>query len=1000
MSDERTPRAGADPAAGPVAKSALDTPMMRQYLAVKAAHPDAIVFYRMGDFYEMFLRDAEIAAPLLDIALTTRDKNKPDAVPMCGVPVHAADAYLAVLAEHGHRVAICEQVEDARAVSGRQLVRREVVEVVTPGLAGDPQAIEAGAELTLAALWPGPAIGLAVLDASTGHLRATAVERSASGGLPAALLEELRRAAPREVVLPDDAELAAALARALPDAVRSRAGAECFDAARAPRHPDGLRADADDPASRAAAALLDYVGRYQPFALAQIARLRRYALSDAMVLDAVTRAHLELFRNAEDGSRARTLLARIDETRTPLGARRLARWLAYPLVDPEAILARQAAVTFLFERDRLRARVREALRPVRDLERLLAKAARPGATPPDLAALRGSLEALPAVATAFGPREEDLIGDALPAALPVPAPVPRVAELLREALEDEVRPLPRGSRGALETGYVRAGFHAELDGIREAVHKGREWIAGLEAEERARTGIPTLKIRFHPVHGYGIEVTKANLERVPADYERRQTLANAERFATPRLREIERQVRGGTERAAALEREIFERLRLASLEAAAEISRAAEAVAELDALASLAEVARRDGWTRPHVDAGVRLEIRAGRHPVVEPLLAQGGRRPTRSEAEPSEGGPLHGSAGRRPTRSPQVREASAQRGEAERSVGPREEWEPSEGGPLHGSAGGEAFVPNDAELDPTTRQVLVLTGPNMSGKSTYLRQVALIVLLAQLGSYVPAESARVGVVDRVFTRVGASDRLARGESTFMVEMRETAEILAHASPRSLIILDEIGRGTSTFDGLSIAWAVAEYLHDTPGLGARTLFATHYHELTDLARTKPRVANAHFAAREWNDEVVFLRRLVEGGASRSYGIQVARLAGLPDPVIRRARAILENLESGELDASGRPRLAADAADRAPEAAAQLGLFGERPRDPRAASFAQRAQVSRSEPTASEDHPVGERRPEELAVLDALRALRAEETTPLEALAAIARWQAALREEKS
>ncbi len=495
-----------------------------------------------------------------------------------------------------------------------------------------------------------------------------------------------------------------------------------------------------------------------------------------------------------------------------------------------------------------------------------------------------------------------------PAALPVPEPVPRVAELLREALEEEVRPLPRGSRGALETGYIRAGFHTELDGIREGVHKGREWIAGLEAEERARTGIPTLKIRFHPVHGYGIEVTKANLERVPADYERRQTLANAERFATPRLREIERQVRGGTERAAALEREIFERLRLASLEAAAEIARAAEAVAELDALASLAEVARRDGWTRPEVDAGLRLEIRAGRHPVIEPLLV---------------------------------------------------------------ASGAGAFVPNDAELDPAVRQVLVLTGPNMSGKSTYLRQVALIVLLAQLGSYVPAESARVGVVDRVFTRVGASDRLARGESTFMVEMRETAEILAHASPRSLIILDEIGRGTSTFDGLSIAWAVAEYLHDTPGLGARTLFATHYHELTDLARTKPRVANAHFAAREWNDEVVFLRRLVEGGASRSYGIQVARLAGLPDPVLRRARAILANLEGGELDARGRPRLAADAGDPAPDADAQLALFGEPRRDPREAS-----------------------------VLDALRALRAEETTPLEALAAIARWQAALREDES
>src|SRR5262249_21276678 len=451
----------------------------------------------------------------------------------------------------------------ARAVSGRQLVRREVVEVVTPGLASDPQAIEGGAELALAALWPGPAIGLAVLDASTGDLRATAVDRPARG-LPSGLFEELRRVAPREVVIPDDSELDAALARALPDAVRSRAGAECFDAARAPRHPDGLRADAADPASRAAAALLDYVGRHQPFALAQIARLRRYALADAMVLDAATRAHLELSRNAEDGSRARPLIPRIDETRTALGARRLARWLAYPLVDPGAILARQAAVAFLFERDRLRARAREALRPVRDLERLLAKAARPGATPPDLAALRGSLEALPGVVGAFGAREEDLLGQELPAALAVPQPVPRVAELLREALEDEVRPLPRGSRGALETGYVRAGFHAELDGVREAVHKGREWIAGLEAEERARTGIPTLKIRFHPVHGYGIEVTKANLERVPADYERRQTLANAERFATPRLREIERQVRGGTERAAALEREIFERLRLGS----------------------------------------------------------------------------------------------------------------------------------------------------------------------------------------------------------------------------------------------------------------------------------------------------------------------------------------------------------------------------------------------------------------------------------------------------
>ena len=627
MSDERAANA---------AKSALDTPMMRQYLAIKSAHPDAIVFYRMGDFYEMFLRDAEIAAPLLDIALTTRDKNKPDAVPMCGVPVHAADQYLAVLAEHGHRVAICEQVEDARAVAGRQLVRREVVEVVTPALASDPHAIDAAAELALAAIWPGPAIGLAVLDASTGDLRATAVERPAHGGLPPALLEELRRVAPRELLIPDDAELAAALARALPDAARQRVGAECFDAARAPRHPDGLRADALDPASRAAAALLDYVGRHQAFALAQIARLRRYALSDAMVLDAATRAHLELFRNAEDGSRARTLIARIDETRTPLGARRLARWLAYPLVDPAAILARQAAVAFLAERDRLRARVREALRPVRDLERLLAKAARPGATPPDLAALRGSLEALPAVEAALARTAEPHGGPARRAAARRRCRCRRPCRAWRSCCARRSRTRCarcRAARAARSKPAISArGSTLNWMGFAKPSTRAASGSPGSRPRSARAPGIPTLKIRFHPVHGYGIEVTKANLERVPADYERRQTLANAERFATPKLREIERQVRGGTERAAALEREIFERLRLAALEAAAEIARAAEAVAEVDALASLAEVARRDGWTRPHVDAGLRLEIRAGRHPVIEPLLAQNRRRSVRAQ--------------------------------------------------------------------------------------------------------------------------------------------------------------------------------------------------------------------------------------------------------------------------------------------------------------------------------------------------------------------------------
>jgi len=550
---------------------------------------------------------------------------------------------------------------------------------------------------------------------------------------------------------------------------------------------------------------------------------------------------------------------------------------------------------------------------VRDLERLLAKAARPAATPRDLVALRASLEALPAVVASLEVEGDALIQNSAdrPESLRLPVPVPEVAALLREGLVDEPPALARGSRGANETGYIRRGFHAELDGMREGVSKGREWIAGLEVDERARTGIPSLKIRFHPVHGYSIEVTKAQLQRVPSEYERKQTLANAERFTTSALREVEQKVRGGTERAAALEREIFEKVRQSVLLHARAIGEAAEAIADLDAVASLAEIARRDGWVRPLVDDGEALEIRAGRHPVVEPL---------------------------------------------------------------HLARGAEEFVPNDADLDPNGHQILILTGPNMSGKSTYLRQVALIVLLAQMGSFVPAESARIGVVDRVFTRVGASDRLARGESTFMVEMRETAEILEQASRRSLIILDEIGRGTSTFDGLSIAWAVAEHLHDAPGLGARTLFATHYHELTDLARTKSRVANAHFQAREWGEEVLFLRHLAPGGASRSYGIQVARLAGLPGPVIDRAREILRNLEGGELDERGRPRLAVHGDDDAqgPDAGDipendQLGLF----------------------PSAG----AGERE-----VLDALRRVDPDHTTPLEALELVTHLRDRLRGE--
>jgi len=898
-----------------------DTPMMRQFLSIKAQHPDAIVFYRMGDFYEMFLSDAEIAAPLLDITLTTRDRGKEDAVPMCGIPVHAADPHIKRLAELGHRVAICEQVESAKAAAGRRLVRREVVEVITPGLVGNPEGIDGTRELCLAALDPGPPVGVAILDASTGEFRCTQADSEAVSGLPSAILEELQRVDPREILIPDShPALEAQLEKRIPGAARTCVASASYD----PRRLESSSAEASgvagsiqgfdttqrDPATRAAAALLAYVSDHQPFALSHTNRLLGYRLADTMILDAATRAHLELFCNGEDGGRARTLISRIDVSVTPLGARRLARWLAYPLVDPVAIAIRQDAVASLAERDRLRSGLRDALKPVRDLERLLTKATRPTSTPRDLAALRSSLESLPDVRRVLGAGDDEFLlptaGDC-PDLLAAPPPLLEIAGLLRQGLVDDPPAVAKGSRGANETGYIRDGFRLELDGLREGVHKGRDWIAGFEARERARTGIQALKIRFHPVHGYAIEVSKTNLARVPDDYERKQTLANAERFTTSELRRIEEGVRGGTEQAAALEREIFDELRQAVVEHAARIRAAADSVATLDVIATLAEVARRDGWVRPRVEAGTALEIRGGRHPVIEPLLAA--------------------------------------RGDAE-------------------------FVPNDTDLDSDATQILVLTGPNMSGKSTYLRQVALIVLLAQMGSFVPAESARIGIVDRVFTRVGASDRLARGESTFMVEMRETAEILTAASARSLVILDEIGRGTSTFDGLSIAWAVAEHLHDAPNLGARTLFATHYHELADLARTKRRVENAHFEAREWGDEVIFLRRLASGAASRSYGIQVARLAGLPEVVIERARVLLGNLEGGELDERGRPRIAGS------------GAVGE---------------CNDEQPDLFEAAaPSGD--PSERDVLERLRATDPDRTTPLEALELVSKMVSKLRGE--
>jgi DNA mismatch repair protein MutS len=901
--------------------SARDTPMMRQFLGIKSEYPDAVLCYRVGDFYELFLEDAVLAAPLLDITLTTRDKDKIDPVPMCGFPVHSAEPYFKRLADLGHRVAICEQVEDPKQTGGKRLVRREVVEVVTPGLVGDPSGLDAGSEVAVAAIAvraSEPQWGLALLDASTGDFRTTQIEGASSGGPPELLLDELRRIAPREIITGADtrARLDTWRALYLPNTVVTEVSEASFEPDRAPVQPSGFDKGSRRPETRAAAALIQYLGVNQPFALSHAPTLRSYRLADTMVLDESTRTHLELFHNNEDRGRTGTLLEQLDCSSTALGSRRVAHWLRYPLLRTDEIRERQEGVAYFADRDRVRSRLRDALRGVRDLERILTKAIRPTATPRDLGVLRSSLEAVPGIAESM--REEsggmvlpiDSPQIPMPKVIVLPEPLPDLESLLRDALIDEPPVVARGSRGALETGYIREGFRPELDHLRESAAKGREWIASLEASERARSGISNLKVKFHPVHGYSLEVSKSQLDKVPEDYERKQTLANVERFTTPELSEVQGKVMGANERAAALEREILEGVRVSVVERALEVRRTAERVAILDALACLADVARRESWVRPEVCDEETLEIKAGRHPVVEALLNR---------------------------------------------------------------VGGEGFVPNDTTLDTSDAQVLLLTGPNMSGKSTYLRQVALIVLLAQMGSYVPAESARVGVVDRIFTRVGASDRLARGESTFMVEMRETAEILRAATSSSLLILDEIGRGTSTFDGLSIAWSVLEHVHDTPALAARTLFATHYHELTDLAEVKPRVRNGHFEAREFNDEVVFLRRLVTGGASRSYGIQVARLAGLPDPVIRRARQILKNLESGEIDSHGVPRLSLGDSEGKPPIASEndcqlafsLGSPAPRP-------------------------------PEEEDVLGELRELDANTTTPIDALLLLQKFSDRLR----
>ncbi|MGD0626011.1 MAG: DNA mismatch repair protein MutS [Thermodesulfobacteriota bacterium] len=830
------------------------TPMIKQYLEVKNKYPDAILFYRLGDFYEMFFEDAKLASEILGITLTSRDKNKEDAVPLCGVPYHAASAYIQKLVDRGYKVAICEQMEDAAKAKG--IVRREVVRVVTPGMVLEDELLQPKANNFLMALFLGEArFGLAFLDASTGDFLAAEVHTVQS------LMDEVVRMEPKEILIPESARGQAPvkqLMKVFPNALYSPLPEDCFaeDRSQERLKAVGLPLVAGkEEALRAVGAILFYVQETQKAHPGHLSRLEVYRVHDYMVLDETARKNLELFENLQTRSRKGSLLEVLDETVTPMGGRRLKRWMSFPLMDLPRINERLDSVAELKEKDVQRQRLRQILRSIRDVERLTGRISLQAADARDLVALRSSLGLIPEVKILLSGLE----GPSFRRHLDELEELPEIRDLLERAVEDNP-PI-----ALKEGGLIKAGFDPALDHLREVSHQGKKWIAELETGERMRTGISSLKIRYNNVFGYYIEVTKPNLSAVPAHYMRKQTLTNAERFITQELQEYETQVLNAEEEKEALEYQIFLKVlgRVASV--IPQIQKIAQALAEVDALSALAEVAERNGYCRPQLDEGNGLRILEGRHPVLERVGLE------------------------------------------------------------------DRFVPNDLFMDDNERQILIITGPNMAGKSTLMRQAALIVIMAQMGSFVPAKEAHLGLVDRILTRVGASDDLVRGRSTFLVEMEEVANILRNVGPRNLILLDEIGRGTSTFDGLSIAWAVTEYLHDLCPWRAKTLFATHYHELTELALTKPRVKNFHVAVKEWNDRVIFLRKLVEGPTSRSYGIQVARLAGLPEAVIDRAKEILTNLEQGEFTEGGVPKLAISRKRRAIGDSQQMTLF-QRPPD--------------------------------------------------------------------
>ena len=844
------------------------SPVRQQYLQIKRQHPDAIVFFRLGDFYETFDQDAEVTARELDIVLTSRNVAKGARVPMAGIPYHALDNYLARLIEKGYHVAICEQVGGTPV---RGLFPRQVVRVVTPGTVVEPGLLPGDSNNYLAAVvLENDRAGVAYADITTGEFAATEI---AARELRTVLRLELTRLRPAEVLVPES--IAGDLGwgghvtvqpdwrfetQRTEERLQSHFGTSTLAGF-------GL---ADRPlAARAAGALLAYLGDTQEAVLPLLTRLSTYTLDDFMALDGATRRNLELTETLRSGEVRGSLLGVLDATVTPMGRRLLRTWLVTPLLDRERIVRRQEQVQAFFAHGMGRAEVRAALRPLGDLERLVNRATAGLATPRDLAALRETLRRIPTVLQGLAQTPAEALQ-------PVAARIDACQGLL-DLLDRALVVDPPST--LVHVGVIRSGYAERLDSVVEASRHAREWIAGLEAVERERTGIKSLKVGYNRVFGYYIEVTRANAGSVPEEYIRKQTLVNAERYITPEMKEYESLVLNAEERIREIEAELFRELCAEVGEQAARLLQTARAVARLDVVSALAEVGVAKGYTRPEVVDEDVLDIRDGRHPVVEEYLR------------------------------------------------------------------GERFVPNDAAFEDGER-VRVITGPNMSGKSTYLRQVALIVLMAQMGGFVPARSARLGLTDRIFTRIGAQDEIHAGQSTFMVEMVETANILHHATRRSLLILDEVGRGTSTYDGVSIAWAVVEFVHNHPRLRARTLFATHYHELIRLGELLPGVRNYNVAVSEDGGQVVFLHRIVPGGADRSYGIHVAELAGLPRPVINRAQEILAQLEAD----AGQVR-----SERAP--IRQLALF-----------------------------------PQDNPLLDELEALDVSSLTPLEALNKLFEWQ--------